>query len=113
MTSPADVHALAEQVYLKAAPLLGCHVLCREFALVCCGVAAALGVEHEFCVENTHCFVRFADGSRSENFFQNIRLIAPGAENKLRPVAASKSRSAARRAAARRFRSVLEGIRHR
>jgi hypothetical protein len=71
MTSPADVHAIAEQVYRAVAPRLGVHVLCREFALVVCGVAAALQVEHEFVVEGTHAFVRFSHGSISENWFRN------------------------------------------
>ena len=42
MTSPADVHGIAEQVYREVAPRLGVHVLCCEFALLVCGVAAAL-----------------------------------------------------------------------
>ena len=44
MTSPADVHGIAEQVYREVAPRLGVHVLCCEFALLVCGVAAALQI---------------------------------------------------------------------
>ena len=74
---PADVHALAERVYLQVAPMLGVHVLCREFALIVCGAAAALSVEHELVCEATHYYVRFADGSVSENYWRNIRHRQP------------------------------------
>jgi hypothetical protein len=64
VTSPADVHAIAERVYRVVAPQLRVHVLCREFALIVCGVAAALGVEHELVCEATHYFVRFEARAR-------------------------------------------------
>jgi hypothetical protein len=75
MITPTDAHKLAAELYERVGPMLGCHVLCREFALLTLGVAAGMGVQAELRCDATHFYVRFRDGSRSENWFTNIRLV--------------------------------------
>jgi hypothetical protein len=75
--TPTDAHKLAAELYERVGPMLSCHVLCREFALLVLGVAAGMGIEAELKCEATHFFVQFSDGSRSENYWQNVRLVPP------------------------------------
>jgi hypothetical protein len=77
LNTPTAAHKLAAELYERVAPQLGCHVLCREFALLTLGVAAGMGIEAELRCDATHFSVRFSDGSRSENYWQNIRLVPP------------------------------------
>jgi hypothetical protein len=75
--TPMHAHEMAAALYAQVSPLLGCHNLCQAHALLVLAAATALGLEASLKVEATHCFVEFADGSRSENWFTNIRLVPP------------------------------------
>jgi hypothetical protein len=77
--TPADAHQLGAALFLECGPLLGCHVVCRTHALLVLAAARALQLQAEYVVENTHAFVRFADGTISEHHFGNTRLVPPPA----------------------------------
>jgi hypothetical protein len=77
--TPADAHKLATALYADIGHLLAVHVACRTHSVMVLAAARAMGLDAELChrTEDSHYFVRFGDGSVSENWFGDIRLRPP------------------------------------
>jgi hypothetical protein len=79
--SPADVHEIAERVYLAVAPELGVHVLCRVSAMLALGICAAAGVPARLRYDRehpeaggAHYWCELEDGSVIDKMSGPIRL---------------------------------------
>jgi hypothetical protein len=79
VSTPADAHALAVQLYQECSPALGTHVRCRAHSLLALGCARAMGLDATLVhvPEQHHYIVRFATGEVSEDWWGDARLVPP------------------------------------
>jgi hypothetical protein len=79
LNTPAAAHKLACALYEQCSPRLGVHVRCRAHALLALGCAAGMGLRAELrhLADQHHYVVAFDDGSISEDWWGDTRLVPP------------------------------------